>query len=355
MSVESEILRIQHNIADTYAKVSEKGGDVPLQPNSANLAAAVASIPEGGSAVLVKAPIGTIVIWSGTADNIPSGWQVCDGTNGTPDLRDKFVLGAGTKHGVGNTGGSEEVTLTVGQMPSHYHQVESKFGEASTGANTLARTISNTSVIRSSTASVGGSEPHPNMPPYYALCYIMKLTADQTDGVTMEQVNSAIDTKLDAYTPEEVYSTEETRIGTWIDGKPLYRKVVLYQNINLTTTVGSVSVSIPNEIFEITKRSLTAQYTTNSGKTISLELPYVVYVGSSIYYLQEYIDLSDHTMFLNWKFSENDTAIIKATLEYTKTTDQPQTIAANTVLKPPASNSIPSAAVTASSAAGIEI
>ena len=56
MSVESEILRIQHNIADTYAKVSEKGGDVPLQPNSANLAAAVASIPAGGSTFLLKAP-----------------------------------------------------------------------------------------------------------------------------------------------------------------------------------------------------------------------------------------------------------------------------------------------------------
>lgn len=45
MSVESEILRIQHNIANTYAAVSEKGGEVPLQPTSASLAAAVASIP----------------------------------------------------------------------------------------------------------------------------------------------------------------------------------------------------------------------------------------------------------------------------------------------------------------------
>lgn len=49
MSVESEILRIQHNIANTYAAVSEKGGEVPLQPTSANLAAAVESIPAGGS------------------------------------------------------------------------------------------------------------------------------------------------------------------------------------------------------------------------------------------------------------------------------------------------------------------
>lgn len=50
MSVESEILRIQHNIADTYAAVSAKGGEVPLQPNSDNLAAAVRSIPQGETA-----------------------------------------------------------------------------------------------------------------------------------------------------------------------------------------------------------------------------------------------------------------------------------------------------------------
>lgn len=135
MSVESEILRIQHNIANTYAAVSEKGGEVPLHPTSANLAAAVASIPSGGSdSYLVKAPIGTIVIWSGTADNIPTGWQLCDGTNGTPDLRDKFVLGAGTTHNVGETGGNEEVTLTVEQMPKHNHT----YGVARTASSAQA-------------------------------------------------------------------------------------------------------------------------------------------------------------------------------------------------------------------------
>ena len=52
MSVESEILRIQRNVADTYAAVAEKGGTVPLQPNSENLPAAVSSIPAGGSLVI---------------------------------------------------------------------------------------------------------------------------------------------------------------------------------------------------------------------------------------------------------------------------------------------------------------
>lgn len=60
-------------------------------------------------------------------------------------------------------------------------------------------------------------------------------------GVTMDQVNSAIDTKLDAYEPQEVYSTEEVRIGTWIDGKPLYRRVI---PITLPTGDGYVSSPI---------------------------------------------------------------------------------------------------------------
>ena len=82
----------------------------------------------GGGASAGGVPVGTIVIWSGTADNIPAGWQLCDGTNGTPDLRDKFVLGAGAAHEVGETGGSEEVTLTVAQMPSHAHVVSGMIG-----------------------------------------------------------------------------------------------------------------------------------------------------------------------------------------------------------------------------------
>lgn len=55
-------------------------------------------------------------------------------------------------------------------------------------------------------------------------------------GVTMDQVNTAIDAKLDDYTPLEVYSTEETRIGTWINGKPIYRQI-------LTGNVGTVSAT----------------------------------------------------------------------------------------------------------------
>lgn len=88
---------------------------------------------------IVRVPIGTIVIWSGTSDDIPNGWHLCDGEDGTPDLSDKFVSEANNS---------------------------------------------------------------------YKFCYIMKLAFDDTDKGS------------------DIYSEEETVVGTWIDGKPLYRKVI---------------------------------------------------------------------------------------------------------------------------------
>lgn len=164
MSVESEILRIQHNIANAYAAVSEKGGDVPLQPTSANLPAAINTIPgSGGGGV----PKGTIVIWSGTANDIPSGWALCDGQDGRPDLRDKFVLGAGGKYNVGATGGAEEVTLTAEQMPAHTHTYNrgSMSGKQSFGQTGGLYDVrwGNDNLYYTSVS--GSSQPHPNMPP----------------------------------------------------------------------------------------------------------------------------------------------------------------------------------------------
>lgn len=160
----------------------------------------------------VDIPSGIICAWSGTESNTPPGWHICDGTNGTPDLRDRFILGAGA-HSVGETGGSEEVSLTVEQMPRHDHIERTSSINPETGENasaTLVETIyglqseewgeifatndtNNHSVRRTSqtpglvkTKETGGYidditgetisvQPHPNMPPYYVLAYIMKL------------------------------------------------------------------------------------------------------------------------------------------------------------------------------------
>jgi microcystin-dependent protein len=66
-------------------------------------------------------PSGVIVIWSGASNAIPSGWYLCNGSNGTPDLRDRFVVGAGNSYAVAATGGASTVALSTAQLPSHNH------------------------------------------------------------------------------------------------------------------------------------------------------------------------------------------------------------------------------------------
>lgn len=323
--------------------------------------------PQGGggdSTILVKSPVGTIVIWSGTADNIPAGWQLCDGTNGTPDLRDKFVLGAGTNHAVGETGGSETVALTVAQMPSHDHVEQvpgTTIGAIETAYYPSTETGSSSSKISPSkitgvtgkiltTKMAGSSQPHPNIPPYYTLCYIMKLTADPAvDGVTMDDVNTAIDTKLDAYEPQEVYSTEETRIGTWIDGKPLYRKTFVLTTptvLNTTTNVGTIPTSLA-----VVRMSCLLNYELGV-----CAVPNYLKANGTDTFVSCIIERGVIYISISHDVYKNKSVFL--TLEYTKTTDQSQTVAANTVLKAsskaPALNAIQSAAVTASGASEIK-
>jgi microcystin-dependent protein len=66
-------------------------------------------------------------MWSGLLTAIPSGWFLCDGQNGTPDLRDKFVVGAGSTYAKGDSGGATSKTLTANELPSHTHTATSTF------------------------------------------------------------------------------------------------------------------------------------------------------------------------------------------------------------------------------------
>lgn len=118
-------------------------------------------------------PTGVIVMWSGSIASIPSGWALCDGQvhDGklTPDLRDRFIVGAGDQYAVRDTGGEKTHRLTINEMPSHTHSggVISHHG-ASPGDDGAIMTLS-------TTGSSGGDQPHENRPPYYALAFIMKL------------------------------------------------------------------------------------------------------------------------------------------------------------------------------------
>lgn len=180
---------------------------------------------------LFLVPAGGIILWSGLISAIPSGWLLCDGTFGTPDLRDRFVVGAGTTYSEDDTGGAVQHThgaqvsdsqgahthavtvdphaLTEAELAAHEHFVSANVvnGAALSGSNSLVKqkttggdgdyvlegTVTASTIGKSSetgsgtahshtgsTASDGAhthTTPNPavdNLPPYYALAYIMK-------------------------------------------------------------------------------------------------------------------------------------------------------------------------------------
>jgi microcystin-dependent protein len=79
-------------------------------------------------------PSGVITLWSGSIASIPSGWVLCNGSNGTPNLQDRFVVGAGSSYAVNATGGANTVTLDATMIPSHTHSISASgsSGNAST-------------------------------------------------------------------------------------------------------------------------------------------------------------------------------------------------------------------------------
>jgi microcystin-dependent protein len=119
-------------------------------------------------------PTGIITMWSGGASNVPSGWTLCDGSNGAPDLRDRFVVGAGSSYTTGDTGGADEVQLTESELPSHSHGTNAEL--VNTGADgDQGYRDSGRDAQTASIDPAGGDEAHENRPPYYALAYIYKL------------------------------------------------------------------------------------------------------------------------------------------------------------------------------------
>jgi hypothetical protein len=174
-------------------------------------------------------PTGVILMWSGPIASIPSGWALCDGGNGTPDLRNRFIVGAGITYSVGDTGGSTVTnytvlsagthshlgstvahTLTVNQIPSHSHLLDDAFYSEINGSNVYNDPVSGPITVGPTIGSnrtdsdnglfffphntyrTGNGQAHShgivndgshthvinptdNRPPYYALCYIMKI------------------------------------------------------------------------------------------------------------------------------------------------------------------------------------
>jgi len=138
-------------------------------------------------------PAGLIAMWSGSIGSIPSGWYLCDGSNGTPNLTDRFVIGAGSTYAVNGTGGLATATLITANLPAHTHtatvtdlghfhtydRVAGSAGAAGGGASAInnypsANTSTATTGITVSNASTGSGTSFAILPPYYALAFIQK-------------------------------------------------------------------------------------------------------------------------------------------------------------------------------------
>lgn len=155
------------------------GEDAPMTTRQRITAAGYAISADNG------VPRGAVIMWTGTIANIPPGWALCDGSNGTPDLRDKFIVGARQDDsGVVKTNVSGDLTqaggearhiLTIAEMPAHSHQY-SKDG-TQTDYNDLPWPANNNDgkFVSTATSSTGGGEAHNILPPYYAVAFIMKL------------------------------------------------------------------------------------------------------------------------------------------------------------------------------------
>lgn len=148
-------------------------------------------------------PSGSIIPWYGNLADIPDGFALCNGTNGTPDLRDRFLVGAGSSYALSATGGADTVMLTGTQVGNHYHTfgvdvsnnsgfflsrgvgnyvtpsvpsgVRWQYWNGSGSDAHMRDRGSGENLVTSNSIATAAQEAHENRPPFYALYYIMKL------------------------------------------------------------------------------------------------------------------------------------------------------------------------------------
>lgn len=188
---------------DTWGATINTGLDIIVAAVNTN---------EAAIAAVVTFPAGGIVMWSGSVASIPSGWNLCDGANSTPDLRNRFVIGAGSNYSVNATGGATTDSITTSSNGGHSHSVSvsgtslsvskdgwgtagGPIGNAASGhlivgsgVTEISETLESIRIAGSNqslgshshSASSGAVGDHNHtatvdtVPPYYALAYIMK-------------------------------------------------------------------------------------------------------------------------------------------------------------------------------------
>ena len=198
-------------LVSTSISVFAQGTDALIITPQGNVNVVHGKVQEGGNDLMPK---GAIIMWYGDEAKIPKGWALCNGKNGTPNLIDKFVIGAGGQYKTplvpnNSVGGQESVTLTEANLPKHHHNVNLKTSSDGNHSHLTdyynynysskngyydaaplyyklddlsqkkevrtSESGAHTHSVVGETDKSGLNAPFDNRPPFYALFYIMKL------------------------------------------------------------------------------------------------------------------------------------------------------------------------------------
>lgn len=300
-------------------------------------------------------PVGSIMPFGG--ETVPDNYLLCDGqavsrttyaqlfsvigtsygvgdgstTFNLPDLRGRVPVGYDSTqtefNSTGKTGGEKTHTLTVAEMPAHQHKmpIDSYVDtDAQTNSQRGGHVSSGTAGVQYNTTSAGGGQPHNILQPYITQKYIIK--AFQAAGTVAQIVNTHDISSTDAYSASYInglhtYSTTEKRIGTWIDGKPIYRKVFDINNPSFSGDTLNYNHGIANMDWLVDAKAIGIR--SGSGKTFQR----FSRLGTvqSMDDVQRYgLDLGDikasgQVQFIKGNLQNLSRIIL--ILEYTKTTD----------------------------------
>lgn len=283
--------------------------------------------------------IGTIIPYAG--DTLPTGYLYCDGSaisrttysdlfsvigttygNGDgsttfnlPNLKGRVPVGYDSNQfefdNLGETGGEKTHQLTVNEMPSHNHGLTQ--GYVQTG-QTGAFAKTEYTATSGNTASTGNNEAHNNLQPFLVVNYIIK--AIQTTPVQAEVINEYSTSTTDTYSANFInglntYSTTEQRIGTWIDGKPLYRKVL---TSTLPTGSGNNSITFNGIYITDYRGSVKSRYS----QWWSL---HNYYASDTSYNISSYLSENRNEINIDCGSHFTTSSQYEITIEYTKTSD----------------------------------
>ena len=309
-------------------------------------------ISSGGSITGDTLPIGSITAYG--KETAPDNWLICDGravnrtayadlfavigtkygegdgstTFNLPNLKGRVPVGLDGSdtdfNAIGKTGGEKTHTFSVYELPT---KIPVNYGNISGGSDVvISSSVVGTGGVKSGQANMNISatgQAFSILSPYETENFIIK--AFQSAGVVASVVNTQTESDTNVYSCNYVnnlntYSTEEKRVGTWIDGKPLYRKTITFKTFIQTNKTTSIKHNIENakNIFiDLSDSFMEA----NIGESdyISYNLPLISYAGNITDKVYCYVDLTNINFYSNGAWAENWTKHI--TLNYTKTTD----------------------------------